>query len=255
MWFSTWDGLSRFDGYTFATYRLPGNSNIASQSSRIDHLFEDRYRNIWALTYDSHAYRFDIETESFCGIGSVAALEGHPFSASNIIPMEGGNVWLLSQEDGCIVVTDSLLNVEVYHPRYGNLTDRRVNGVYEDREGNSWILTGKGITLLVAGESTPLFYFHHASITPYRDPYPFHCVSELDDEIWFGADKGIIWRYDKQRKYFRPLDTGLGSNLIAIEAISRKIALVSSVVVLQSTIPTTGVWSSTTGRHSRDECQ
>lgn len=229
MWFSTWDGLSRFDGYTFATYRLPGNSNIASQSSRIDHLFEDRYRNIWALTYDSHAYRFDIETESFCGIGSVAALEGHPFSASNIIPMEGGNVWLLSQEDGCIVVTDSLLNVEVYHPRYGNLTDRRVNGVYEDREGNSWILTGKGITLLVAGESTPLFYFHHASITPYRDPYPFHCVSELDDEIWFGADKGIIWRYDKQRKYFRPLDTGLGSNLIAIEAIStEKIALVSS---------------------------
>ena len=39
--------LSRFDGYTFKTYHLLISTDIASQSSRIDHLFEDRYRNIW----------------------------------------------------------------------------------------------------------------------------------------------------------------------------------------------------------------
>lgn len=230
MWFSTWDGLSRFDGYTFKTYHLPGSTDVTSQSSRIDHLFEDRYSNIWTLTYDNHAYRFDVETETFTGTGAIPGLEGHLFAASGIISTPKGNVWLLSEEDGCIVVTDSLFHADLFHPRNQNLTDSRVNGVYEDREGNSWILTGRGLTFLQAGSGVPVFFFHPATYSVFSDEYPFYCVTELEEEIWFGADKGVILRYDKKRERFYPLHTGLTSDVIAIEEISTdKIAVISSM--------------------------
>lgn len=229
MWFSTWDGLSRFDGYTFKTYHLPGSTDIASQSSRIDHLFEDRYRNIWTLTYDNHAYRFDVRTETFTGTGAISGLEGHPFAASGIISSSNGNVWLLSEEDGCIVVTDSLFHANQYHTRNHNLTDNRVNGVHEDSEGNCWFLTGRGLTFLEAGSSVPIFYFHPATNTPFSDEFSFFCVLELNEEIWFGADKGVIWRYDKKKGSFHPLHTGLTTDVIAIDEISTdKIAVISS---------------------------
>ncbi len=230
MWFSTWDGLSRFDGYTFTTYHLPGSTDIASQSSRIDHLFEDRYRNIWALTYDNHAYRFDVQTRNFTGTGAIPDLGGYPFAASDIIPTSNGNVWLLSEQDGCIVVTDSLFNATVFHPLKQNLTDSRVNRVFEDREGNCWILTGRGLTFLKDGREVPLFYFHSSTQTVYDSEYPFFCVTELEEEIWFGTDKGLIWRYDKKREAFQPLHTGLTSDVISIDVIStEKIAIVSSL--------------------------
>ncbi len=230
MWFSTWDGLSRFDGYTFKTYHLPGSTDIASQSSRIDHLFEDRYRNIWTLTYDNHAYRFDVRTETFTGTGAILDLEGHPFAASDIISSSNGNVWLLSEEDGCIVVTDSLFHADLYHTRKQNLTDNRVNGVHEDREGNCWILTGRGLTFLQAGGSVPIYYFHPETNTSFSDEFPFFCVKELNEEIWFGADKGVIWRYDKKKGSFHPLHTGLTTDVIAIDEISTdKIAVISSL--------------------------
>ena len=160
MWFSTWDGLSRFDGYTFTTYHLPGSIDVASQSSRIDHLFEDRYHNIWTLTYDNHAYRFNVQTETFSGTETIPELNGRPFATSDIVPTLKGSVWLISQQDGCILVIDSLFNTEVFHPNKKNLSDSRINKVHEDIEGNSWILTEAGLTVLYCGDNVPQFYFH-----------------------------------------------------------------------------------------------
>lgn len=230
MWFSTWDGLCRFDGYTFTTYHLPGSADIASQSSRIDHLFEDRYRNIWVLTYDNHAYRFNVQTWDFTGTGAIPDLGGYPFTASGIIPTPNGNVWLLSEQDGCIMVSDSLFNATVFHPLKQNLTDSRVNKVFEDSEGNCWILTGGGLTFLKSGSKVPLFYFHASTQTVYESESPFFCATELEKEIWFGTANGLIWRYDKKRETFQPLYTGLTSDVISINVIStEKIAIVSSL--------------------------
>src|SRR5690554_7997023 len=62
MWFGTWDGLSKFDGYAFTTYHLP-SGEFESRSSRIDKLYEDKFSNIWALSNDNRAYRFKADTD------------------------------------------------------------------------------------------------------------------------------------------------------------------------------------------------
>ncbi|SFK55146.1 Two component regulator propeller [Porphyromonadaceae bacterium KH3CP3RA] len=230
MWFSTWDGLSKFDGYTFTTYRLPTGNVVESQSSRIDHLYEDKYNNIWILSYDNQVYRFDVQTRQFLDIKSIEEYRKRTFTASRIIPMKSGRVWLLSEKDGCISIVDSLFNAEVYDSENQNLTDNWVHTVFEDKEGDSWILTNSGLTLIPSDEDVAVSYFHPASNIGSRQARPFFSVMEFNGELWFGSNEGIIWRYDRKREHFYQLSTGLTSDIISIQEISsEKIVIVSSL--------------------------
>ena len=41
LWFSTWDGINKFDGYTFKTYKARPDNRIALTNNRVDNLCED----------------------------------------------------------------------------------------------------------------------------------------------------------------------------------------------------------------------
>ncbi len=59
MWFGTWDGLNRFDGYTFEIYKAMNNGEEAQVNNRVVHIYEDEDQQIWWSTYDGHYYRID----------------------------------------------------------------------------------------------------------------------------------------------------------------------------------------------------
>ncbi len=230
MWFSTWDGLSKFDGYTFTTYRLPTGNAAESQSSRIDHLYEDKYNNIWVLSYDDQVYRFNVQTQQFLDINSIEEYQKRTFSAFRIIPMESGKVWLLSEKDGCISIIDSLFNAVVYDEENRNLTGNAVHAIFEDKEGDSWILTDRGLTLIPSDGTGPVFYFHPAANSGSRQEKPFFSVMEFNGELWFGSGEGTIWRYDRRKQSFHQLSTVLSSDIISIQEVSsEKIVIVSNL--------------------------
>ena len=228
MWFSTWNGLSKFDGYTFTTFHLPTGNLMESRSSRIDHIYEDKYKNIWTLTYDNQAFRFNIETESFLGINDISELNKSLFSASQIIPRSNGKVWILSEQDGCIVIVDSLFSSVYYNVDDNNLTNNFVHNVYDDTDNNTWILTDGGITYIDANETEPIFYFHPKSNSGLNIQMPFFSAMELNKEIWFSSEGGIIWRYNKDRGVFQKLQTELISDIISIREISSERILIVS---------------------------
>lgn len=64
IWFSTWNGLSKYDGYTFKTYKTSQEDRYAFGSNRMGTIMESKYGDIWCPTYDGQACLFDVETES-----------------------------------------------------------------------------------------------------------------------------------------------------------------------------------------------
>ena len=108
LWFSTWNGINKFDGYSFHTYKGFLDNEIALTNNRVDCMEIDRYGYIWILTYDERTFRFDPRTEIFESVPDNVDTEVHiPIIKIKTLP--NGNVWLLSESRGAIrVKTDSI---------------------------------------------------------------------------------------------------------------------------------------------------
>ena len=65
LWFATWDGINRFDGYDFQVYKARKSNEVEWASNRIDYLYVDAKGNIWCIAYDGHVFRFDKRRTAF----------------------------------------------------------------------------------------------------------------------------------------------------------------------------------------------
>lgn len=65
LWFGTEDGLNRYDGYGFSTFRHMASDSASLSGSWIWSLYEDRQGSLWVGTFGNGLNRFDRATETF----------------------------------------------------------------------------------------------------------------------------------------------------------------------------------------------
>jgi signal transduction histidine kinase/ligand-binding sensor domain-containing protein/DNA-binding response OmpR family regulator len=201
MWFATWDGLCRFDGYEFTTHKVyPGNP-YQMKSTRIDHILEDKDGYIWLQTYDGEVHRFDPRREVFEGLQDTPGYEQFNFFASKIHLMPSGRLWILPTQSGGICVERASLRTEVYL-KEGKTACRIIN-LFEDAQLDTWLLTENGILRVDAktGERTPFF----VEQSDKKDSWQaFFCAAETDDGLlYFGSNNGHVWVFDRKSNAFR----------------------------------------------------
>lgn len=118
MWFGTWCGACRYDGYSFKVFRANDNDPTAFADNMIDAIVTDSLQNIWIKTGEPDClYKYSYEYENF-----------KRFSTKNVAPYilkriakpkaaENNKYKFTSSQSG-LVQLDKNTGKEVVYPNY-----------------------------------------------------------------------------------------------------------------------------------------
>lgn len=207
MWFGTWDGLNKFDGYKFTIYKSrPGDmSNIPN--NRIDYLHEDRWGNIWFQTYDGKFHRFNPRSEQFYNLPSATSRYNYYVERNkHFCETHDGELWIGTAESGAVRVKTDSVSLEVNILEYttsGNnqIQSNSINFIFEDSKKHIWIGTAKGLSS-VNPETNQINAFQ-PNVT--NENTAFLSAFERKDQLWFGDNKGNIWIFSNKNNNFEKL--------------------------------------------------
>jgi signal transduction histidine kinase/ligand-binding sensor domain-containing protein/AraC-like DNA-binding protein/AmiR/NasT family two-component response regulator len=233
MWFATWDGINRFDGRNFITYKARPGDKSNLKNNRIQYITEDKAGYLWLRAYNKQIYRFDKKKEQFLAVSDL--LQGGPqqdISFNQIIPIDVGTVWLTTKNQGIYCVLD----LQMGHPRIVRyaadaaaayrLPSSKIVFFYEDKQHQFWVGTDKGISCLQKDKSG---VYKHKVLDAAFSGYNFTGIAEDDGNIWLSTKQGELVAYRKTTgRFFNKKITGQHLNGIRLSGKKQVLYLSAS---------------------------
>lgn len=212
MWFGTYNGLNRYDGYNFKIF-LPNPSDPNSISNHsIYSIIEDKYGYIWIATLDG-LNRYDRKTETFYKYKHNPK-DPHSISSNNILSIyedKSGTLWI-GTLDGLNKYNRESDNFTVIKKVSDRLNPDSLNSVVcieEDFNGNLWLGTWNGLTCMRKdGKVIKQLY---AQPSNYKN-FDYRIISYLFEDnsknLWIGFNSRGLAKYDQKTgiiKYYKPI--------------------------------------------------
>lgn len=214
LWFSTWDGINRFDGYTFKNYKARPGDLIGLTNNRIDYIVEDHSGNIWMIDYDRRVHCFNPKTESF------SSLPIKNYQARQIFILSNGHVWVTTEKDGLLRATyhseNDTLQVDNFSEENHLPPTDEIYKVTIDQEQNEWILTNNGICQIPKNKRNPISYFRKKRSVQQELTQSFYDAVETKESIFFGSNNGQVGRYTKGTHQFSLIKLSTNASVISL---------------------------------------
>lgn len=155
IWFSTWNGLNKFDGYTFKNYKAYPGDGCTLTSNRLSGIVQNRHCDIWCLNYDGRAYLFDSRQEEFIDILlPIEEKNRETYTVQKVYALAKGISWIVCAHGAFRIDEQAFKNgrqegsITFYSPEAGNLPGRKILNIIQDEEEDEWILTNKGACIV-----------------------------------------------------------------------------------------------------------
>ncbi len=208
LWFGTWDGLARYDGYNFKVYKHNPRNRTSISSNSVWALAEDSAGHIWVGTDGGGINRFDPVTEQFTRYQPDPE---NPNSLSHnqiysLIVDDQDHVWIATMGGGLnhLNPNTGIFTHYQHNPKDPHsISNNAVSGVYEDRSGTLWVGTmGGGLNRFdkQTGKST---VYQHDPQNPESIATDMVRVTyeDTDGMLWVGTEEGLS-RLDRKTGHF-----------------------------------------------------
>lgn len=201
VWIGTWDGLNRFDGYTFRQFHNDPNDGTSLPNNSINHIVEDVQQDLWLSTAGGGVVWFDRRTETFHQdflddrTGSVKRI---PFS-QNLCTPDGKTIVALYNEQLYIIDARSK---RIRHIQIDTIPP--VSFSRDECEGAYLVVTGKRLMALFPDGRI-------LSQDLFRDPErkrmiggSFRMTTLDDGTMLFATRAHGIWTFDWNQRELVP---------------------------------------------------
>ncbi len=208
LWFGTEDGLNRYDGYNFKTFK-PDPDIINSLSDRwITAIVEDKEGYLWIGTRQGGLNRYDPRIEQF-------TLFHHDKENPSSISDDHINVLYLDNNDNLWVGTEQGLDLFdrksgaftrfSYDPfKPDSLTGKSVTAIFQDSRGRFWIGTSSGGLNQFNPQSkkfTP-YQYNPEDVNSISNDHVTTIIDAGDSTLWVGTWFGLN-RFDPDTGKFK----------------------------------------------------
>lgn len=166
LWIGTESGLSRYDGYSFTTYRPPRDSDAVGSNSAVLSLFEDDMGTLWIGLRDG-LYIIERGSERMVRFELENAGPDLRQAITSIFVQDDGIVWL-GTYSGLYRLhrTTGVYRHYTHDPLdRRSLTGNYVSEILEDRDGRLWVGTDEGLNRYDPATETFARYVHDPSDT------------------------------------------------------------------------------------------
>jgi signal transduction histidine kinase/ligand-binding sensor domain-containing protein len=226
MWFGTWGGLCRYDGYKFTVYKTEVGNPRSISNSRIHLIKKDNDGNIWLLPYDTLILcRYNYETDDFTRFArnkvkkEIADALSRTRDVSHLNANSCGYTWHVDR-NYLLYQTNNLSHKRIEYiadplNRWA-LNDGDVTDIYIDDDNMMWVGTYSGGVNKAFIEANPISYY-------YRSLKGYNCINDNNvravfqdnlDNLWVGTRSKGITKIDRKNDtytYYQHSETNSNS--------------------------------------------
>ncbi|AKQ46169.1 hypothetical protein TH63_11865 [Rufibacter radiotolerans] len=199
MWFGTKDGLSRFDGYQFKSFKFNKNNPSSLGNNFIRKITRFDSKTYWIATEEG-VYLLDLETESFKPFKPLGAQ-----MVFDLLKDKKGNFWIATGSKGLYQynpTTKALKNYVHLTNNPNSITMNLVRKLAEDNDGNIWVGTVNGLDVFNPAKNTFRHYYATGKPGSISNSNVIELYKDLSGTIWAGTLTGGLCRYNKATDTF-----------------------------------------------------
>lgn len=191
IWIATWNGIDKFDGYTFRNFKSYPNDIVKLPNNRIEGLHLNSRNNFWVRTYGQQIYLFNTKTEKF---ENVFTEKSQPL-VNAVFCLKNGISWIVSENNILYRICEDNYKkgdgITTFNKSNYPYLGTQIYDIYLDSEENEWVLSNKGITIV--GEKKV------------SNNIPFKYITETDYGIFLASQNGYVTTYSSNGQ-LRPLN-------------------------------------------------
>ena len=198
MWLATWDGLYKFDGYTFYNYKSKPGDGVTLSSNRFDRLQEGADGTIWIRGYDDQTYAFSPTYARFLSL-PVAC-----YGTTSFFPIGQHDVLIKTEGNQLIHAWTDTLFTKLYSNDITRGKNIHTNMVLVDAKRRIWVMTRDGLYTLEKDYQ----------LKTIQQKGNYMNALEEGGQIYFGCGNGQVKVLSDNR--WSTIDLGCSSNVTSI---------------------------------------
>ncbi len=220
IWIATEDGLNKYNGYEFVTYRHNPLIENGISGNSIHRIYEDSHKRLWLAVWRNGLDVYDCEHDRFVSFfADTSDLHSLPSSIIRaIFEDSNGRVWIGTNNGLCQFNPKAQNFIRYPHdemkPNPNSLINRSVWDITEDKQGRILIATWSRLDRYTPDKKT----FEHFFISPIQEKNSTHNLIRKityspQNELLLATEQGLyLFTNDSIRKYTKAKKTNFSFN-------------------------------------------